>query len=109
MTRPGPLSDICLLIVDDNPDVRAVLQTGFEDLGAVVVTAESADEAVFLFQRLRPQVVLTDIAMPAHDGFWLLRQLRTLELTQPSRTPVMAMTALASAAVRATFDEWIAK
>ena len=109
---PSTLANMCLLIVDDDPNVREILQVCFEEMGAVAVTAESADEAVFLFQRLRPEIVLTDIAMPGHDGVWLVGQLRALERTPYARTPVVAMTASrapAGAAVRASFDGWIEK
>ena len=105
------LTDICLLIVDDDPNVRDILQVCFEEMGAVAVTADSAEEAMFLFQRLRPQMVLTDIAMPVHDGFWLLGQLRALERSY-TQTPVIAMTAShapVGSAVRAKFDGWIEK
>jgi len=110
----GALADVCVLIVDDNEDVRDMLQTYLEYTGAVAVPAASAEEAIFLFQRVRPHVVLTDIAMPVRDGHWLERELRTLERTRPTRTPVVAMTALsgrgsASAAVRTAFDGWLTK
>src|SRR5262249_16842224 len=87
--------------------------------GAIVVPAESADEALFLFERVRPHVVLTDIAMPVHDGYWLLRHLRAQEPTGRPPTPVVAMTAfsrpdLGSRArrgdfVRGDFDGWLMK
>ncbi|PWU25582.1 MAG: two-component system response regulator [Candidatus Rokuibacteriota bacterium] len=110
----GTLPGLCVLIVDDNDDVRELLQTCLEYMGAVTVPAESAGEALFLFQRLRPHIVLTDIAMPFHDGHWLLRQLRTLERTQRTPTPVVAMTALsgpgpAGGAARGEFDGWLTK
>ena len=42
--------------------------------------------------RARPQVLLSDIAMPDHDGLWLIRQVRRLPETQGSRTPAAAIT-----------------
>ena len=87
----GLLSGLCVLIVSDNDDVREILQPCFEYMGALAAPAESADEALFLFGRLRPDVVPTDVAMPFHDGHRLLRELRTLERRQRTSTPVVAM------------------
>jgi DNA-binding response OmpR family regulator len=114
LASSGGLRDICVLIVDDDEDAREILRMCFEYMGAVPVTAESADEALFLFLRVRPHVVLTDIAMPDHDGDWLLRQVRALERTQPQRTPVIAMTAFSDIGpkvepMRAGFDDWFGK
>ena len=44
----------------------------------------------------RPQVLVCDIAMPAEDGYSLIRRLRTLARDQGGDTPAVALTALAS-------------
>ncbi len=59
-----------VLVVDDHPMMRAGLEqliNACEDL-QVVGLAENGAEAIELFERLRPDVVLMDIAMPIVDG-----------------------------------------
>ena len=112
--QPSALRGVCVLVVDDDPDTRAILQMWFEYLGCVVVTAESADEALFLSPRVLPDLVLTDISMPARDGYWLLRELRAVEQAAERSTPVVAMTAFGAMqkvplAVSADFDDWVPK
>ena len=113
--RPGELNGVRVLVVDDNADTRQILQTWFEYISASVMTAASADEALFVIAHFSPHIVLTDISMPRHDGYWLLRELRALEQARRSqRTPVVAMTALeyydsGLQAARAGFDGWVCK
>jgi two-component system, chemotaxis family, CheB/CheR fusion protein len=53
-----------------------------------------------LAKRERPDVILCDIAMPEHDGYWLLRRLRALSAGEGGEIPVAALTAHASEAAR---------
>jgi CheY-like chemotaxis protein len=71
-----PLSGIHLLVVDDDPDARTVMQMVMEYQGALVITAESAKSALALMATVKPNVLVTDINMPQHDGFWLLDEAR---------------------------------
>jgi CheY-like chemotaxis protein len=108
------LRGVAVLIVDDNADTRAILAMWFEHLGCVVVTADSADEALFMCRLARPDIVLTDISMPNHDGYWLLRSLRTAdEGAQQPPIPIVAMTAFRAMrdvpSVSASFDAWVSK
>jgi CheY-like chemotaxis protein len=112
--RPNALRGLSVLIVDDNADARAILGTCFEHLGCVVVTVESAVEALSICRLARPDIVLTDISMPHHDGYWLLRALRSLDEDQQKRTPVIAMTAYPASrdlplTFSASFDGWVSK
>lgn len=112
--QPSALGGVCVLVVDDDPDTRAILQMWFEYLGCVVVTAESAEEALFLSPRVLPDIVLTDISMPNQDGYWLLRELRAAERAGERPTPVVAMTAFGAMqkvplTVSADFDDWVPK
>jgi CheY-like chemotaxis protein len=112
--RAGALRGVAVLIVDDNADARAILGTWFEYLGCVVVTAETSDDALFMCRFARPDIVVTDISMPHHDGYWLLRALRALDEGRQQRTPVVAMTAYRALrdvplAATASFDAWVSK
>jgi CheY-like chemotaxis protein len=53
---------------------RLILQAA----GAAVFCAVNAVEALATLKAERPEVVLCDISMPEHDGYWLLRRVRAL-------------------------------
>jgi two-component system capsular synthesis sensor histidine kinase RcsC len=82
---------LTVLIVEDNPLNRHLLQDQLTTLGAHVIDATRGDEALALFARQPVDAVFTDINMPAMDGYDLLDQLRA---RRPS-TPVFAISASA--------------
>lgn len=90
---PRPLAGISLLLVDDDPDGREVVEYSLSHAGAAVMTAASADEAFEKFKKSPPTIVVTDIAMPRLDGFWLCEQIRGLS-DPTQRVPIIALTAL---------------
>ena len=63
-----------VLVVDDEPDIRATIRDILDDEGYVVDVAESAAAARDARRRQRPDVVLLDIWMPDLDGISLLRE-----------------------------------
>ena len=63
-----------ILVVDDEPDIRATIKDILEDEGYAVDVAESAASAREVRRRQRPDVVLLDIWMPDLDGISLLRE-----------------------------------
>ncbi|MCP3954819.1 MAG: response regulator [Desulfobacterales bacterium] len=65
-----------LLLVDDEEDIREVLQLPLEDLGYRVLTAENAETALDIFRQEKPAMVLTDIKMPGMDGIELLQEIK---------------------------------
>jgi signal transduction histidine kinase len=65
-----------ILLVDDEPDLRDVLEIYLTDLGYRVYTAENGDVALQTFQRTVPSIVLSDIKMPGMDGIELLRRIK---------------------------------
>ena len=109
--RRGALTGLWVLIVDDDRDARDILQRWFEYMGAVAMVAASADEALSIFQRRRPDVVITDIAMPVRDGAWLREKLRGLEWIHQTETPVVAISGFSprDPGMRASFEDWLPK
>jgi PAS domain S-box-containing protein len=91
------LDDLRILIVDDEPDARTVLAVSLSCYGANVATAGSVSEAIELLASFRPDIVVSDIAMPGEDGFELLRHVREDRVPGTSRIPVVAVTAYAGA------------
>lgn len=78
-----------LLIVDDEPNIRRILQAAFEKAGYDVLVAEDAHEAIGVFTSRNPDCVLTDVTMPGKTGYELLREI----LEHSPTTPVIIMTA----------------
>jgi CheY-like chemotaxis protein len=79
-----------ILVVDDEPLVRATLKTMLERIGHTVVFCESGQEALAAFTDWRFDAVLSDVRMPQGDGVWLLREIRK----RSADLPVFLMTGL---------------
>jgi CheY-like chemotaxis protein len=56
-------------------------------LGLEVHAAATADEALALLKRVRPDVIVSDIGMPGTDGYQFMRKVRSLSDEQGGRTP----------------------
>ncbi|MDJ0668461.1 MAG: response regulator, partial [Desulfobacterales bacterium] len=65
-----------LLLVDDEPDIRELLDIYLTELGYRVHTAENGEKALAVFHRTVPSIVLSDIKMPVMDGIELLRRIK---------------------------------
>ncbi|HEX8916430.1 MAG TPA: response regulator [Humisphaera sp.] len=87
------LAGLRVLIVDDEPDTREVLQELLNRLGAHVTSAPDAPAALALLRRHRPDVLVSDIAMPGEDGYALIRQVRSLTQDEGGSTPAVALSA----------------
>jgi CheY-like chemotaxis protein len=95
------LMAVHVLVVDDNPLVRAVLTTLLEAYGATVTGVGSAAEALRVLPLERPDVLLTDLSMPEADGFSLIRRVRALPPEHGGGTPAALVTGLAASQDRA--------
>ena len=65
-----------ILLVDDDPGLRALLRTTFEAVDVELEEADNASSAVAALERTRPDVVLLDVRMPGMDGLELCRRLK---------------------------------
>ena len=65
-----------ILLVDDEPDIREILDIYLTELGYTVHTAENGEKALAAFHRVVPAIVLSDIKMPVMDGIELLRRVK---------------------------------
>jgi signal transduction histidine kinase len=70
--------DNSILLVDDEEGIRKVLGLLLADMGYQVHTAATGTEALQIFEKLQPPIVLTDIKMPEMDGIELLRELKQI-------------------------------
>jgi CheY-like chemotaxis protein len=71
--QEGPMKTI--LVVDDDPGVRALLHRLVESLGYDVLSAGSAADALEVLARRSVDLALCDVLMPGHDGVWLTEQI----------------------------------
>lgn len=85
-----------VLLVEDNPVNRELIQQQLEELGFAVDTAENGREALSVWQEGVHLAVLTDINMPVMDGYQLARALRE----RSTGLPILAVTATALASER---------
>lgn len=81
-----------LLVVDDEPAMRAALQASFSRRGWQVETACGAKEAMAKFRRGKHPLVITDIRMPDGDGLAVMRDIQSTS----SRTAIILLTAFAN-------------
>ena len=103
-----------ILIVDDEPSVRAMVHASIRVRGPGyrVVEAGNASEAVAQAMQHRPDLVLLDVALPDHDGFWVCRRLKTTPETAHIRIVMLTAMSLPSdreRAVQAGADGYVVK
>jgi CheY-like chemotaxis protein len=89
------LDGLRVLLVDDEPEARQIISTVILRTGAEVKTCESAHEALVKLAEWKPDVILSDIAMPEQDGYSFIRQVRSLPRDKGGDTPAAALTAYA--------------
>ncbi len=84
-----------LLIVDDEAAIRETVETKFRREGYSTFVADSAEEAMRLFRRIKPDLVILDIMLPQRSGFEFCRAVR-----RDSQTPIIILSARADEADR---------
>jgi CheY-like chemotaxis protein len=67
---------VSVLVVDDEVSVRELLHRWLVGWGYAVTTAADATDALHQMREAPAQIVLVDIKMPAHDGFWLMERVQ---------------------------------
>jgi len=86
-----------ILIADDDPSIRRVLETRLSMLGHQVATAADGAQALELFRGTEPDLVVLDVMMPELDGFAVVERIRA-----QSEVPIILLTALSDVADRIT-------
>lgn len=76
-----------ILVVDDEPDIRNILQDILQDEGYQVSLAENAEQARKEFNKQQPDLILLDIWMPKEDGISVLKN--WVDNTMLGDTPVI--------------------
>ena len=89
------LDGLKVLLVDDEPEAREIISTVMERTGAQVTACTSASEALAKLSEWKPDVILSDIAMPDEDGYSFIGKVRSLPRDKGGETPAAALTAYA--------------
>lgn len=88
--RPGELSGVHVLVVDDDLDSLDMMQAAFHSAGAVVTAVPSAKKAFEALNRATPRVIVSDLKMPEEDGLSFARELQTIPALRS--IPILAVT-----------------
>lgn len=72
MNSPRALTDVRVLVVDDDPDIQAAMALALRAEGAVVETADDGSVAIHRLSAFAPQVVVLDLMLPGQSGFTVL-------------------------------------
>lgn len=112
--RPQRLEGRRVLVVEDDPDARDMLTTILLAEGAVVESADSASAGFAAYLAFRPELLISDIAMPGEDGYSLMRRVRALAADAGGSAPAIALTAFTrpedrSRALSAGFTKHVSK
>jgi CheY-like chemotaxis protein len=89
------LSGVNVLLVDDDSDTLSLMATALKRRQANVTAVSSAGEAIQAIRENRPDVLVSDIAMPGEDGYGLIERVRSLEQGDTQEIPAVAITAYA--------------
>jgi CheY-like chemotaxis protein len=94
------LDRVRALVVEDDPDARALIVRILSDAGAQVTDAPNAEAAMMQIKTMTPDVLVSDIGMAQLDGYQLLRNLRSAGF-DANRLPAIAVTAFSRTQDRA--------
>jgi CheY-like chemotaxis protein/anti-sigma regulatory factor (Ser/Thr protein kinase) len=113
--REAPdLTGVRVLVVEDEPDGRELLEETLRLAGAEVVAVESAAAASESLKGRRPDVLLSDIGLPDEDGFSMIARVRRLPSERGGDVPALAVSAYVREedrmrALAAGFQSYLAK
>jgi two-component system CheB/CheR fusion protein len=93
---PARVHGLRIVLVDDDPGTREAVAEILGHEGAEIRTATSAREGVEAVEAFKPEVVLSDIAMPGEDGYSFIARVRALGRAAGGEVPAIALSALAS-------------
>jgi OmpR family response regulator RpaB len=86
-----------ILVVDDEVSIRRILETRLSTIGYSVVTASDGEEALLIYKKELPDLIILDIMMPKLDGYGVCQEIR-----KESEVPIIMLTALGDVADRIT-------
>lgn len=86
-----------ILVVDDELNIRRILETRLSSVGYDVITAADGEEAILVYKKENPKLIILDIMMPKLDGYGVCQEIR-----RESDIPILMLTALGDVTDRIT-------
>lgn len=83
-----------ILIIEDNTATRLVLHHYFKNAGYDVDLAVDGEEGLYMAKSEKPDLIITDVAMPKLDGIEMIKQIRSEP--QTAKIPILIFTAVGS-------------
>ena len=113
-TNLSSLQGLRVLVVDSNVDCCNLFTVFLQFYGVVVQQAFSCKQALEIFGQWQPDVLVSEIALPAEDGYTLIQQVRTTTGELGKTVLAIAVTGydnekLLQSALDAGFDLWFTK
>jgi CheY-like chemotaxis protein len=115
VVRSPSLTGVSVLLVDDDLDELALVGTVLRTAGADVTAVAKVEDALRAVQNARPRVLVSDLMIPGHDGFTLIRRIRRMaEDGNGGHLPALAISGFDNAdqrryALEEGFDEYLPK
>jgi CheY-like chemotaxis protein len=108
------LDNVRVLVVESEPHVRELVADALGHCGARVTAVGSAETALAMLKREKPDALVTSLSLPDKDGYWLIREVRNLPPDQGGDVPAAAFTGWTSVedqrhALQAGFQAHISK
>lgn len=93
VTQEAPKKGKLVLVVEDEPPLQDAIQTKLNKLGVDHMAAYSAEEALELIARRRPDIIWLDLLMPGMGGFAFLQKLRQDSSLKNIRVVIVSVSA----------------
>lgn len=94
---PTPADSLLILVVEDQAALSMHLSSVIKSMGHRAIVAADAQTGLTLYRANKPDLVLLDVLLPDHDGYWLAREIRTLEPHQSEQwTPIIFLSCMNS-------------
>jgi len=108
------IQQLRVIIVDDVPDCRDVVELYLSQKNVLVEAVDSANDVFKIIESFQPDLIISDICMPRQDGYWLIEKLNQLNLNSEKYISSIALTAAAKveeqeAIIAAGYDGYLAK
>jgi hypothetical protein len=84
-----------VLVVDDEVDTREWISQALEHYGTEVIAIATAKDALEVLDRLKADILVSDIGMPVEDGYSLIAKVRSRSSENGGKIPAIALTAYA--------------
>ena len=108
------VSDLRVVLVEDDTDSREMLKTFLESNGMCVTAVESAPAAIEAVKLVKPDILISDVGLPGQDGYEMISRIRSFPAEEGGQTPAIALTGYVSLqdrkqALSSGFQEHLAK